>query len=124
MNAVETEQFLKRHPELDDGIEVDDFHEIERQDFAREKTALEKAQAKRRAMADAGIKVKVLNPLERLATNPKSLRYAITACCWQCIGEGIDPNPREAIRSCQIPGCALFQVRPYQRKASGIDSEC
>ena len=37
MNAEQTEEFLKRHPEFDDDVEVDDWHEIERQDFQRER---------------------------------------------------------------------------------------
>jgi trehalose-6-phosphate synthase len=37
MNAEQTEEFLKRHPEYNDDVELGDYHELERQDFERER---------------------------------------------------------------------------------------
>jgi hypothetical protein len=113
MNAIESEAFLSRHPEIDD-FELDDFHAIEAADFAREKTAIEKAQAKRREMKAAGVAVKFLTPLEKLATNPLSLRFAITAMCFECMGKAA--GWRADVRDCTAPGCPLFQVRPGREK--------
>lgn len=76
--------------------------------------ALQAAHQKRKEMREAGIKIRILNPYERLQKNPKSLRLAINAMCWQCQGEGHDPNVREAIRDCNIRGCALYSQRPWQ----------
>jgi hypothetical protein len=59
-------------------------------------------------------KVIRLDPVGRAALNPKSLRKAVNACCWQCQGEGHDPGVNDRIRHCEIVSCALHPVRPYQ----------
>lgn len=84
--------------------------------------ALDMARARRAEMAAAGIKVVVLDPIEKARRNPKSLRLAVNAKCWDCIGAGHDPNPRGAIRECTILDCSLYPVRPYQR-GDGGDSD-
>ncbi len=76
---------------------------------------LEKARIARQAMAAAGIKVVIKNPLEKLATAPTSLRLAINAKCYQCEGEDADPGIKLRIGACEIKSCALWAVRPYQR---------
>ena len=78
-------------------------------------TGLELARLKRTEMAAAGIKVVVLDPIEKARRNPKSLRLAINGKCFDCVGAGHDPNPRGAIRECAILDCSLWPVRPYQR---------
>jgi hypothetical protein len=55
-----------------------------------------------------------LDPIQKAAANPKSLRLAITAKCWECMGGGLDPGTREAIRSCTSPACPLYPLRPFQ----------
>ena len=83
-----------------------------------QETPLQKAhrlQAERRA---AGIAPVRLDPLQRAKENPKSLRKAITAKCWDCVGAGADPNPRAEIRHCPDTACPLHPVRPYQKKSS------
>lgn len=84
-------------------------------------TPLELARA---AMAEkrARGELAVLDPIEKARRNPKSLRLAINGKCWDCIGAGADPNPRAAIRDCQITGCTLHPVRPYQLRGEE-DSE-
>ena len=78
-------------------------------------TGLELARRKRAELKEAGIKVVILNPIEKARRNPQSLRYAINGKCFDCVGAGNDPNPRGAIRECAISDCTLHPVRPYQR---------
>ena len=52
------------------------------------------------------------NPLEKLALKPTSLRYAISAMCYQCEGEDADPGVRQRIATCPVTTCALWNVRP------------
>jgi hypothetical protein len=56
------------------------------------------------------------NPIERAAEQPESLRRAITAKCYECVGMDGDKNYRESIRTCTSKKCPLFPVRPYQKK--------
>lgn len=77
-------------------------------------TGLERARQARKAMQEAGIAVRIKNPLEKLADNPTSLRLAINAKCYQCEGEDSDPHVRWRIGNCLLPECALFAIRPHQ----------
>lgn len=79
-------------------------------------TALEAARQKRREMAEQGIQVEFLNPLEKAAREPKSLRLAINAMCYDCQGRDADPNNRKRVMECQITTCPLHPVRPYRDK--------
>lgn len=65
-----------------------------------------------------GIPVERLTPTEKHVAEPRSLRKAVTAKCWDCVGAGQDPNPREQIRECPMTRCALHSVRPFQRKST------
>ncbi len=58
------------------------------------------------------------NPIEKSLEQPESLRRAITAKCYECVGMDDDPNYRESIRTCTSPKCPLFHLRPYQKKLS------
>lgn len=71
------------------------------------------AQAARRAAGDPVVR---LDPAERARLNPRSLRLAVTAKCWDCVGGDADPNPRGRIRECSVTRCALHSTRPYQAK--------
>jgi len=82
----------------------------------RHVSALEMAKKKRVEMAEQGIKVVVRDWIEKAAKNPASLRMAVNAMCWDCVGAGADANPRQAIRDCEIKKCPLWNVRPYQEK--------
>ena len=75
--------------------------------------------AKREQMIRDGIEVERLDPIEKARRNPRSLRFAINAKCWDCVGAGADPNPRLRIRECPCSCCPLYPVRPYQRKSNG-----
>ena len=56
----------------------------------------------------------VRDPMVRALRKPKSLRAAIDAKCWDCQGRDSDPAPRWRIGNCEMPGCPLHPVRPYQ----------
>ena len=55
----------------------------------------------------------ITSPLEKLKTNPKSLRYAINAKCYDCVCYS-----KTEITKCEITTCPLWLVRPYQKKDS------
>ncbi len=57
---------------------------------------------------------KIYDPMEKLRANPKSLRAAINAKCWDCQGRDSDPAPKWRIGNCECPDCPLYEVRPYQ----------
>ncbi|GEK48942.1 hypothetical protein PRZ61_10600 [Halomonas pacifica] len=80
--------------------------------------ALEKA---RLAMAEkrAAGEVVRLDPIEKARQNPKSLRLAITAKCWECMGGGEESGARRMIRECTSAGCPLHAQRPYQNSENG-----
>ncbi len=59
-----------------------------------------------------------LDPIQKAAQNPKSLRLAINAKCYDCQGRNHDPGVIDRIRTCEIPACSLYPVRPYQTGAS------
>lgn len=77
--------------------------------------ALERAREKARERRASGQSVVRLDPIQKAAAKPTSLRLAITAKCWSCVGAGADPHPRREIAECAVRRCPLHPVRPYQR---------
>lgn len=80
-------------------------------------TPIEKAQRIVREKREAGTFVEPeRNWVKKSEADPKSLRLAINAACFQCLGGTEDsmPDPgwREDIRSCSVTTCALNKVRP------------
>lgn len=76
---------------------------------------LKKAQARLAEMRATGEEIIVRRtPAERLEANPTSLRRAIDAKCFDCIGADDDPCYQWRIGNCGVPGCPLYAVRPYQ----------
>ena len=59
--------------------------------------------------------IKRLNPLEKAKQNPRSLRLAVNAMCYECEGGGFDDGWRGRIKYCIIPDCPLHGKRPYQK---------
>ena len=57
-------------------------------------------------------------PLEKAADNPKSMRAAINAMCYDCIGQDADPDWRGSIRNCVCNKCPLYALRPYQKTSA------
>lgn len=78
-------------------------------------TPLEKARETMDKLREQGIAVRRKSPLERLAEEPKSLRRAITAFCYQCMGGDADQGVRGSIRACSSTSCPLWDVRPYSK---------
>lgn len=75
------------------------------------------ARAARAARLAAGLAT-TMDPIERAAANPGSLRAAVNGKCFDCVGADADPNPRGRIRACPSSRCPLHPVRPYQREAT------
>ena len=73
-----------------------------------------KGQLAVQARIDLGLPARK-NPIERAKENPESLRKAITAKCYECVGMEGDPGFRETIRTCTGYKCPLYPVRPYQK---------
>ena len=84
--------------------------------------SLAKAQAKIEEMRAAGWKPVVLNPVDKANANPRSLKLAIRAHCWNCMGQNSDPGVKLRIRDCAILNCALHPHRPWQT-VSGVLNE-
>jgi hypothetical protein len=61
---------------------------------------------------------KIHNPIEKALKNPKSLRAAINAKCFDCQGQDADPAPKWRIGNCEMPDCPLYSLRPYQDNLS------
>jgi hypothetical protein len=81
-------------------------------------TPIEKAQRIVRERREAGtLSSPERNWVRRAAlADTKSLRLAINAACFQCLGGTMedmpDPGWREEIRDCTVISCALHSVRP------------
>ena len=56
------------------------------------------------------------NPTEKAKANPKSLRAAVTAHCWECVGGEHSEKPKVLVRECGIVKCSLHGLRPWQIK--------
>lgn len=61
-----------------------------------------------------------MTPIERSNQDPKSLRKAVNAKCYHCVGEHYDPNPVGRIRECEVESCPLWKVRPYQNGSESL----
>ena len=78
--------------------------------------ALEKARAAREALIASGQTIERKSPMEKHQSNPSSLRLAVNAKCFDCVGgEHADSGFRRCIRECNVTKCPLHTVRPYQR---------
>jgi hypothetical protein len=82
-----------------------------------EETPLEKAQRIVKERREAGtLMIPERNWVKKSEEDPKSLRWAINAMCFQCMGgtaeDMPDPGWREGIRDCTSLNCALHKVRP------------
>ena len=69
---------------------------------------LQKARLKRAENARLGIKPP--NPLEKAKQNPNSMRFAINAMCYDCMGR--EPGWRNVVRECPSPDCPIYSLRP------------
>lgn len=55
-----------------------------------------------------------LNPLQKAEQNPTSLRFAVNAMCYQCMG-AVGNESKQDIRNCTSTKCPLHKLRPYQK---------
>jgi len=58
-------------------------------------------------------KPKRLDPIEKAEKNPKSLRFAINARCFDCSG-----FEKSEVTNCEMTDCPLHRHRPWKKKAS------
>ena len=89
-----------------------------------ETSPLKRAREKRKQMAENGIKIQIKNPIEKARDNPRSLRLAVNAMCYDCVGQDHDTGTRKRIRECAAEGvCPLHPLRPYQNKSGSDEDE-
>ena len=69
---------------------------------------IEKAQQALREKRESGENI-VFDPIKKAKDNPKSMRYAINAKCWDCCC-----GQRKEIRLCPSVDCSLHNFRPYK----------
>ena len=86
-------------------------------------TPLQKAHAALAERREAGLVAPRLDPIAKAKANPKSLRLAVTAKCFECMGGGEDTGTRKLIRACTSSNCPLHPLRPYQAKDKENDHE-
>ncbi len=67
--------------------------------------------AYREKVANGEIEVVRLNPIEKAKQNPTSLRFAINAMCYECLGK---TGVTQEIRDRTAKDCPLYPVRPYK----------
>lgn len=85
--------------------------------LAARATALKRAQETTAQLRANGIPIERVTPTERARRNPRSLRAAVNAKCWDCAGGGQDAGTRRTIAECSVTHCPLHAVRPYQRRS-------
>ena len=77
--------------------------------------AINAAQKKLAEMREQGIKQVILNPVDKAKANPTSLKYAIRAHCWQCVGADASEGSKQLVRDCSVGDkCALYPHRPWR----------
>lgn len=68
-------------------------------------------------------RIRGANPITRAKVHPTSLKRAIAAKCFECVGgheDGcVDPWWREEIYNCSVTTCPLWPHRPAQRPGAG-----
>lgn len=76
--------------------------------------AWQKAREKLAEMRAAGWKPTHLSPVEAAKAKPSSLKLAIRAHCYTCVGEDADPGFKARVRDCTVTQCSLYGHRPWQ----------
>lgn len=86
--------------------------------------ALAKAREASRLLREHGISTVRLSPKQKSLLNPKSLRLAVTAHCWECMGGSQGENTRQQVADCTLEGrCMLWPFRPWQHKADSDSTQ-
>lgn len=81
-------------------------------------SALENARAEKQLRRESGEVDKRRNPLEVHLDDPKSMRKAINANCYDCCGQ---ENHQKRIKYCNIFDCTFWMLRPYSKNISKED---
>jgi hypothetical protein len=59
------------------------------------------------------IAAKIITPIQRAKLNPKSLRLAVNAQCYDCIYDKSDAGTwRQQVEACPSINCPLYRQRP------------
>jgi hypothetical protein len=90
---------------------------------AQLRAQLAKGQERMRELRESGWKPVHRNPVEQAQANPKSLKAAIKAFCWECVGANADPGAKFRVRDCTVTRCALHPHRPWQNAKGGHTQE-
>lgn len=85
--------------------------------------ALKKAHVKMAELRATGWKPEHLDPVEKARRNPKSMKLAIRANCYLCMGGGSDAGVRIRVRDCSVTACMLRAFRPWQDAKGSISEE-
>ena len=100
---------------MSDNIELTE----EQKDEERKNRLREQLQRGKEAMAAKraeGWKPVYLNPVDAAKANPGSMKAAIKAFCWTCVGQDADPGAKFRVRDCDVgPKCPLYDHRPWQK---------
>jgi hypothetical protein len=86
---------------------------------AQLRAQLAKGQERMRELRAAGWKPVHRNPAEQAQANPNSLKAAIRAFCWTCVGADADPGAKFRVRDCTVASCSLHPHRPWQAVKGG-----
>lgn len=93
--------------------------ESSRKDALREQ--LRRGQERMRELRAQGWKPVHKNPVEQAHEKPGSMKAAIKAFCWLCVGADADPGAKFRVRDCAVGAkCPLFQHRPWQHVKGGV----
>lgn len=83
-----------------------------------------RGQEKMREMRAAGWKPVHKNPIEQALDKPNSLKAAIKAKCWECVGGDHDPGAKFRVRDCAVGArCPLYPHRPWQTVKGGVQTD-
>lgn len=80
---------------------------------------LAKGQERMRELRESGWKPVHRNPVEQAEANPKSVKAAVKAFCWTCVGADADPGAKFRVRDCTVTRCSLHPHRPWQNVKGG-----
>ena len=73
---------------------------------------IEKAQEKLKEMKAKGLKPKRFDPIQKAKENKKSMRLAINAMCFDCMGRA--STYVKDVRECTAPNCPIYHFRPFK----------
>lgn len=82
--------------------------------------AWQKARSRLEELRASGWKPVHLDPIAAAKAKPTSLRLAIRAHCYQCVGTDVDPGYKARVRDCGILSCSLHPHRPWQAHKGAV----